>query len=521
MKELSKVAGAPDHETWPNIFESPPAAAMDLLFELVKDQLHGKALAEVQEMRLTGYSTAGEPLPSALVWPWKGWMNPKHDVTRIGLVLTKEMTRPPIAFQVSKYLEMRHRSGLRPAIIAFALYRHRAHCSLEIAMGGRRFPMSNSSRALCKECWYQQILRAFEMADFSNDDAMRGLQRFWLSRARLVGGRQGPSGLVFAHLVAWFPLLRAQLFGLRVLDYARLLVLNQRELRKYLNGTLPGNLIRSPGVEALARSFEAFRVDDPLKFLAKRERSYLALGAEPFARAAIQARRSRSHPPPESKSPEQSSMAFVHRLVESFDWEAWISGWKRTPSTDPSAEYRELRLRASRVVRPAMHSVHLWHLFQGAELRVKMDKSQRQIFEQMSESEVLSFALTHLQRKCQQNGMLDQMALVFVALRRHLRFGLQPSPATPGTSRRTQQQHLRILVPAVRKMSGLGGLGRLLELVQQKVEPGFRQELQKLIDHAVGRRKGHVERNSTEPLAVATWPDKILKGFDSGAPRLA
>ncbi|CAK9092060.1 unnamed protein product, partial [Durusdinium trenchii] len=275
MKELSKVAGAPDHETWPNIFESPPAAAMDLLFELVKDQLHGKALAEVQEMRLTGYSTAGEPLPSALVWPWKGWMNPKHDVTRIGLVLTKEIIN---VFQVSKYLEMRHRSGLRPAIIAFALYRHRAHC----------FPMSNSSRALCKECWYQQILRAFEMADFSNDDAMRGLQRFWLSRARLVGGRQGPSGLVFAHLVAWFPLLRAQLFGLRVLDYARLLVLNQRELRKYLNGTLPGNLIRSPGVEALARSFEAFRVDDPLKFLAKRERSYLALGAEPFARAAIQ-----------------------------------------------------------------------------------------------------------------------------------------------------------------------------------------------------------------------------------------
>eukprot|EP00913_Durusdinium_trenchii_P011131 g10453.t1 len=423
---------------------SPGWSAEDLLFELVKDQLHGKALAEVQEMRLTGYSTAGEPLPSALVWPWKGWMNPKHD----------EIIN---VFQVSKYLEMRHRSGLRPetqlhqlddlgtlskydvgychgsstsidytAIIAFALYRHRAHC----------FPMSNSSRALCKECWYQQILRAFEMADFSNDDAMRGLQRFWLSRARLVGGRQGPSGLVFAHLVAWFPLLRAQLFGLRVLDYARLLVLNQRELRKYLNGTLPGNLIRSPGVEALARSFEAFRVDDPLKFLAKRarERSYLALGAEPFARAAIQEMR--------RLQPEID----LHGAAESCEF---------------------------------CHAPH-------ETAKVKMDKSQRQIFEQMSESEVLSFALTHLQRKCQQNGMLDQMALVFVALRRHLRFGLQPSPATPGTSRRTQQQHLRILVPAVRKMS----LGRLLELVQQKVEPGFRQELQKLIDHAVGRRKG-------------------------------
>ena len=27
--------------------------------------------------------------------------------------------------------------------------------------------MSNSSAALCKECWYQQILRAFEMANFA------------------------------------------------------------------------------------------------------------------------------------------------------------------------------------------------------------------------------------------------------------------------------------------------------------------------------------------------------------------
>lgn len=195
------------------------------------------------------------------------------------------------------------------------------------------------------------------------------------------------------------------------------------------------------------------------------------------------ARRSRSHPPPESKSPEQSSMAFVHRLVESFDWEI-----EATTSLG-SLGHPEL------CGRPCIRFIY-GTCFKGQSCefchaphetaKVKMDKSQRQIFEQMSESEVLSFALTHLQRKCQQNGMLDQMALVFVALRRHLRFGLQPSPATPGTSRRTQQQHLRILVPAVRKMS----LGRLLELVQQKVEPGFRQELQKLIDHAVGRRKG-------------------------------
>ncbi|CAJ1373986.1 unnamed protein product [Effrenium voratum] len=212
MKELSKVAGAPDHESWPNIFESPPAAAMDLLLELAIDQLHGKALTEVQQMRLSGFTTAGEELPSALVWPWKGWIPRGADVTRVGLVLTKEIIN---VYQVSNHLEMRHRSGLRPAVIAFALYRHRAHC----------FPMSNSSAALCKECWYQQILRAFEMANFAADYAMRGLQRFWRTKGRLVGGVAGPSGLIFAHLVAWFPLLRAQLFGLRVLDYVRLVTL--------------------------------------------------------------------------------------------------------------------------------------------------------------------------------------------------------------------------------------------------------------------------------------------------------
>lgn len=36
--------------------------------------------------------------------------------------------------EVSKYLEMRHRSGLRPDIVAFALYRHRAHCVSLVAM---------------------------------------------------------------------------------------------------------------------------------------------------------------------------------------------------------------------------------------------------------------------------------------------------------------------------------------------------------------------------------------------------
>ena len=36
--------------------------------------------------------------------------------------------------EVSKYLEMRHRSGLRPDIVAFALYRHRAHCVSLVAL---------------------------------------------------------------------------------------------------------------------------------------------------------------------------------------------------------------------------------------------------------------------------------------------------------------------------------------------------------------------------------------------------
>ena len=61
----------------------------DFLFELVIDQLHGAALDEVQQMRLTGYSAMGEPLPAVLVWPWKGLVPRGHDVTRVGLVLTK------------------------------------------------------------------------------------------------------------------------------------------------------------------------------------------------------------------------------------------------------------------------------------------------------------------------------------------------------------------------------------------------------------------------------------------------
>ena len=61
----------------------------DFLFELVIDQLHGSALDEIQQMRLTGYSALGERLPAVFVWPWKGLVHREHDVTRVGLVLTK------------------------------------------------------------------------------------------------------------------------------------------------------------------------------------------------------------------------------------------------------------------------------------------------------------------------------------------------------------------------------------------------------------------------------------------------
>ncbi|CAE7193021.1 RSPH1 [Symbiodinium pilosum] len=274
MKEISKVAGAPDHDSWRNIFDSPVPAAMDLLLELATDQLNVKALAEVQAMRVSGYTAGGEALPEELVWPWKGLVPRRLDVTRVRLLLTKEIIN---VYQVSKHLEWRQRSGQRPAVTAFALYRHRAHC----------FPMSNSSAALCKECWYQQILHAFELADFSDDVVMRGLQRWWLSRKHLVGGRSGPSGLVFAHLVAWFPLLRAQPFGLCVLDYAQLMLLDRVKLHQYLNQTLPGNLLRNPGAEIMTRSFIVQRFANPPAFFAKRESSYYKLGAEPFARAAI------------------------------------------------------------------------------------------------------------------------------------------------------------------------------------------------------------------------------------------
>ena len=105
---------------------------------------------------------------------------------------------------------MRHRSGLRPEVVTFALYRHRAHCHLDLIsyrlLVASGFPMSNVTAALCKHCWYQQMLRAFELADFRllgklkialrrarEDSDMRGIQRFWKSRAHLVGGRQGDS----------------------------------------------------------------------------------------------------------------------------------------------------------------------------------------------------------------------------------------------------------------------------------------------------------------------------------------
>ena len=54
----------------------------------------------------------------------------------LGAVLEGQF--PCLAFhvilaEVSRYLEMRHRSGLRPEVLTFALYRHRAHCDLDEA----------------------------------------------------------------------------------------------------------------------------------------------------------------------------------------------------------------------------------------------------------------------------------------------------------------------------------------------------------------------------------------------------
>jgi len=272
--EIAKIMGTPEDRTWRHIFRAAPPAALDLLMELVTNQLHGKAIWELQHMRQHGANLIGEPVPEHLRWPWRGAVPPRRDATRIRLILSKEIIN---VFQLVQHVKAHGGIGTYSHVSVVGLYRHRAHT----------FPMSNSSALLCKSCMLERLARSFEVNRFPRDPPMAGLQRWWRRRARHIGGTSSSCGLVFAHLLVWYSVLRARSSGLAVLDYARLMALDRPGLRLYLNATLPATLKRNPGVVAFSASVFEHRFGDPHAFLRGRERQYEELGVEPFARNVI------------------------------------------------------------------------------------------------------------------------------------------------------------------------------------------------------------------------------------------
>merc|ERR1712054_534013 len=121
-------------------------------------------------------------------------------------------------FSLVQYMVQSHEIGFEPAVSVIGLYRHRAHA----------FPMSNKSQVLCKECMLHQIVHSFEVNAFPHDTQLAGLQKWWRRRSRHVGGIEGSCGLVFAHLLIWYVVLRAIPAGAKIVDYARLMVLDRQ-----------------------------------------------------------------------------------------------------------------------------------------------------------------------------------------------------------------------------------------------------------------------------------------------------
>merc|ERR1712100_793172 len=102
--------------------------------------------------------------------------------------------------------------------------------------------MSNVSAVLCKECMLERMVRSFEVNSFSHDPQLAGLQQWWRRRGPHVGGTMSACGIVFAHLLIWYTVLRAMPLGVKVLDYARLMLLDRKQLRDYLSMNLPASL---------------------------------------------------------------------------------------------------------------------------------------------------------------------------------------------------------------------------------------------------------------------------------------
>lgn len=276
--EISKIMGAPEDTSWLHIFQrAPSGAAVDLLLEMAMDSMHNRAIHELKYMREHGASIVGEVLPEHLVWQngaFKGEVDAEFDATRIKLLLSKEVIN---VFSLVQYLEQSHATGVEPAVSVIGLYRHRAHT----------FPMSNKSAVLCKECMMFKIVNSFQVNTFPHDPQLAGLRRWWKRRSPHVGGAESSCGIIFAHVLIWYTVLRAVPAGFKIVDYARLMTLDRQDLRDYLSANLPESLLQSPGVVAVAYSIDQNRFEKPGDFLEKRERMYKELNVEGFARNAI------------------------------------------------------------------------------------------------------------------------------------------------------------------------------------------------------------------------------------------
>lgn len=274
--ELSKLMGAPEDGTWLHTFREVPSAGLELLMELLVDHLHAKAVKDVQFMRVHGMSQQGQQINAMLRFPWQNAIPKRMDPLRTRLIVSKEVIN---VMQLAQYAGLQGASAAQSGTSVLALYRHRAHS----------FPMSNGSSTqftVCKWCMFEKVVHAFETNTF-RDAALRGLQRWWRGTSRLTGGAQTACGQVFAHLVMWYGVLRVPALARHVLDFAKLMSLERLELQDYLNVTLPGSLRRYPGIPSVVQQVRKLRFENPLRWLAKRESAYAALGVEAFALSVI------------------------------------------------------------------------------------------------------------------------------------------------------------------------------------------------------------------------------------------
>eukprot|EP00434_Breviolum_minutum_P027075 symbB.v1.2.023945.t1/scaffold2232.1/size85206/2 len=118
---------------------------------------------------------------------------------------------------------------------------------------------------------------------------------------------------------------------------------------------------------------------------------------------------------------------------------------------------------------------HLEH----KESKLKLDKAQRHVLEKLSQSEVITLLLPHIEKRCTKHLLHDQMSLVLATLRRRLK-SLPPVDENAVL-------HARGMMRILRKFS----IARLLEIVQHSpaFPPGFKEHVKDSKPQQAGCRR--------------------------------